>query len=120
MKVRLLVDWRERMTEKWNDPNLDVGCTYSVLALTFLRTPRERVLAQIENKDGRISHVSLDLLQVVDPMVSPTWRLAVQPQGIELCPEEFLAPYFHDRLSDDEPKAVEAFGKVKKAMALEV
>ncbi len=60
------------------------------------------------------------LFQIVDGTASSHWRIRIEDDGaVRLWPEVFYKEYFHDRLSDGDPEAVEDFRRIRERIEAE-
>lgn len=118
---KLLLGIRESYSPEYQ---LTVGATYTVLGISFVaKSEFFGSGAFLEMKDDLAPHISFVpfcLFEVVDPRPSRFWRAkSLGDCDFSLSPEEFYADYFHDELSDQEPRVVEVFDRVVEKLETE-
>ena len=102
---------------------LTVGQTYVVLGITLL--VRSAILGStpvltVEDDFGRCAEAPACLFEIIEGRPSVYWRARqFETLTLTLWPEEFYAEYFHDRLSDYAPGAVEVFKRVVDQLTIE-
>ena len=93
-----------------------VGKSYLVLGLVFPRVPSllgiGGAITYTEN-EWYIMQAPLVMFDIVDPRVSAKWIMGRSQMG-DLCfwPPSFFTEYYHDKLSDGDPKLVEDFRRI--------
>lgn len=91
------------------------GEIYTVLGVTCRILPKAALFLQIKYDFGILIQIPLDLFELVDNRPSKFWRIKRFDSGtLALWPEEFYQEFFHDDLSNQEPKVWETFLKVVK------
>ena len=90
---------------------LTPGVSYLVLGISFIANGETcRVLYQVLNDFGGISHAPAGLFELVDNKCSASWVARYDADGsLLLWPKEFFADYFHDDLSEGDSAVVDAF-----------
>ena len=101
---------------------LTAGKEYPVLGISLLTSaPINRgVNLMVEDDIGRCAFAPMCLFDIVSPSVSRIWK-AEKTEALDLLlwPNEFLAEFFHDDLSDGEPQALSIFRSVCDQIAAE-
>jgi len=96
--------------------SLSHGRNYLVLAITVMAADEmnpSRVLYQVLNDFGGISHVPAKLFDISDGRGSASWMARHENDGsFLLWPREFFVEYFHDDLSEGRLAAMEIFDRV--------
>ena len=100
--------------------SLTPGVSYLVLGISFIANDEAcRVLYQVLNDSGGISHAPAGLFELQDGKCSALWNARYDADGsFLLWPREFFTDYFHDDLSEGNSAATLAFrevvGKLRK------
>jgi hypothetical protein len=91
-----------------------VGQEYLVFGLSFLVGSLYGTTTVVDYYDGSgIVSAPIALFEVTNPHISRYWEAKKLDNGeMHLWPPQFYAEYFHDRLSDGEQEATEAFERV--------
>lgn len=89
------------------------GRVYTVLGISFFLSSSvfgKCCLYSIQDDAGRCVFVPNALAEITDGRASSFWIAKMDDDfNMTLWPEEFYQEFFHDRLSDAEPEAVDAF-----------
>jgi hypothetical protein len=96
--------------------SLTPGKEYIVLGITFscgATAYGGHPAFEVENDAGWLSLAPAFLFEIVDGSASIHWRCRVRHNGVlELEPESFFRPYYHDDLSEGVPAVVQDFKEV--------
>lgn len=97
---------------------VDVGKEYLVVAMWYFGNHLRFV---VPNDVGYIYEAPAFLFEVVDPRLSATWQLSVEPQGgFAIEPPEFTSePHLNEDLADQDPETMAMFQRVMQALEAE-
>ena len=99
---------------------LTYGGSYLVLGISFISGDGSRsskILYQVLNDFGGISHVPVGLFELQDNRCSAYWSARYDSDGSLLFwPKEFFVDYFHDDLSEGRGAAIDVFLEVIKIL----
>ena len=96
------------------------GEIYTVLGLTWQILPKPALFLQMQYGFGILIEVPLDLFKIVDDRPSAFWRIKqFDSNEFTLWPKEFYQDFFHDDLSNQDPKVWEVFLNVVKKLEYE-
>lgn len=112
MKVRL----REGAQDSWLEP----GAVYLVLSIYCEREGLGYRLLGVREPDTPGMH-SAALFEVVDPSLTPRWRIGVSPDGdsFSMEPEAWMHEGFWNDLFDGDPAARQVFDEEYRLMLRE-
>lgn len=93
---------------------LTIGKCYVVLGLTYINSEHigNMVVVYLMDDPKTLTSFPLCLFEIVDDRLSKYWTVRDDFPHLDLWPEEFHEPYFHDLLSDDVEEVVEKFNKL--------
>jgi hypothetical protein len=127
MKVKFKTnEITEALIEKFDNPflseqgfSLDIGDDYLVFGLYIKKNGA--IIIDCLNKYNHLHSYPLDLFEVIDNRISKYWIFRVRENGvISFLPKEYYDnEYFHDDLSEDDPKIVLQFHDLIKRFKAE-
>jgi hypothetical protein len=89
-----------------------LGKEYSVLAMTVCARAwfhGASLVYQVVSDHGQINHCPFWMFEVVEDSIPSFWKVRHESNGdVLLWPPEFFMDFFHDRLSDGDPRYVDA------------
>jgi hypothetical protein len=102
---------------------LSISKEYLVLGISFVvNSPvyGNTALLEVVDDGGRCLSVPMALFEVIDGRCSSFWDARFYQDGaVTMWPAEFHGTYFHDKLSDGDPKTREVFESVLTKMRAE-
>jgi hypothetical protein len=102
---------------------ISIGEEYLVLGISFeVNSPvyGNTALLEIADDAGRCRSVPAALFEIIDGRCSSFWEARFFEDGaFALWPPEFYETYFHDKLSDHDPKTHKVFESVLTKMKAE-